>query len=576
MRSLFRVPAAAGRAPRDEARTHGAARAGGRHEQAFEVGTFEYVRAGSEIALVRVEARNAGCGAASLVTADGERHDALPAAGEQDNGWHAAFAVSLSAIEGAQAELSLAFAGGETLVLGRPVERPLECGCSGTQAAGTDWPQRAPAIEAHDSQPAGAQGPAEPTTLEERLIDSLAALDDADAVRDQLERRCALAERGLAEFRDKLVQAWGESSELRELLDARERTHRESAEEARARREAAAVLRTALAAREHELGATRAEVERVCAELAGELAARGELERVTCEEREAAQEREGALRRDAGAALGEFERARDEVDSVRSLVERASAEAARASDAAAAAESELAEARVMVDEARASAEERAERVEQSERLLAQTSERFEAARAEAEQHREEARRQGEDADRQREEYESQVAALAESEAQLRAQLEALQSRYGRREGRRLGRRRRTEPAAADAPGASEHLEATITELRARIDELEREGSAQFRGSEGDDAESGARHAAAMADLHAALDACGAVEAELREALTSERQRNAEARQQLAALRGRLADRPQQDQPPRAPGWSAVDQDLIERIARAKSLAGMPD
>src|SRR5437763_1954126 len=57
---------------------------------------------------------------------------------------------------------------------------------------------------------------------EEELGDNSQDLADARAILEQLERRCKISERNLAELRQKLLLAWTESGELRRLLDARE------------------------------------------------------------------------------------------------------------------------------------------------------------------------------------------------------------------------------------------------------------------------------------------------------------------------------------------------------------------
>jgi hypothetical protein len=128
---------------------------------------------------------------------------------------------------------------------------------------------------------------------DEELGNRSQELADARALVEQLERRCGISERNLTELRQKLLLAWTESTELRQLLEDREEAHQASKKEAQRLRD----------------------VER---ELTEAQAAAEQLE----EERA----RNGLLQGMADSALEAFQRARSETDKAHAELEELRAE----------------------------------------------------------------------------------------------------------------------------------------------------------------------------------------------------------------------------------------------------------
>ena len=167
---------------------------------------------------------------------------------------------------------------------------------------------------------------------EEELGNSSLDLADAQALLEQLRRRVDISERNLGDLRQKLIVAWTESSELRQLLDDREDAHEKAKAEARRRRAMEGELRALLTRQEEELSAARDDVQRRCDELAGELSRREAGEQLAIGELEEARVRAVALQDAARSALEGFEQARGEADQTRSLLDQARASAAGAVD----------------------------------------------------------------------------------------------------------------------------------------------------------------------------------------------------------------------------------------------------
>ena len=176
---------------------------------------------------------------------------------------------------------------------------------------------------------------------EEQLGDKSQDLSDARALLEQLERRCEISERNLTDLRQKLLLAWTESSELRQLLDAREGTHERTKHEVRRRRAAERELRVLLGRQERDLVAARERMEDRCAELADELAKREAGARLTHDELEEARARTLRLQEDARNALRDFEQARGEAERTRVELEQLRAELAEVRGEAKAARARL-------------------------------------------------------------------------------------------------------------------------------------------------------------------------------------------------------------------------------------------
>lgn len=197
-------------------------------------------------------------------------------------------------------------------------------------------------------------------------------------------------------------------------------------------------------------------------------------------------------------------------------------------------------------------------------LLREELERQREAAARAPEARAE-RRAGdlEAAERRLADYVQRLATAAEIERGLRARIESLESRP-------VGDAGVVTPTEAESGGSERH-EATVVELRARIAELEHAAEARIDPDASDAQE--------LDRLRHALDAQRVIEDDLRAMLASAKRQADEARREVAALRGTLANSPRRidrREPVKAPDdedWSALDQDLIERLTKAKQLSG---
>jgi hypothetical protein len=262
----------------------------------------ELLPTGVDAALLRVGGRweNAAPGGIQLyVPSDGAGSlvDALPpgvlVSGDGD--WSAAFSVDPAAV-------------GERLALVPAVGRAVAFAIDDAVPA----EPKAREVE----RPAGSD-------TELRLERALEDLADAEALVSQLRRRCELSERGVSDFRDKLVQAWGEAAEMREMLDSREAAHATVKE--RAGSALAVVSRLEARARrsEDELAARRQEMEEQCALLDAELERRAGAEA-------GAREVSDEMRAQAADALERFEAARSDADVFSERLAKAERELAEA------------------------------------------------------------------------------------------------------------------------------------------------------------------------------------------------------------------------------------------------------
>jgi hypothetical protein len=228
-------------------------------------------------------------------------------------------------------------------------------------------------------------------------------------------------------------------------------------------------------------------------------------------------------------------------------------------------ERELAEARQELRALRGDRRPLRERAEAAERDLAAARRELEEGRAELngvddeiDAAREELAGALRDAAAERSSHEIECGELREALDELRAELEKMEAAGGRR---RLGRRRRGSGAAPDdqeEKAALAALEAQVSDRQRRLDELEHDIREQVTCND---------------DLRALLE--------------SEREQAARARAEADDLRRQLARDslrgPAEDQvkptpkPPKptpakdAPPWSALDDELLARIEKAKSL-----
>ena len=438
-----------------------------------------------------------------------ERIEPLPpgASIAADGLWHVAFCVAEAATG---AHLALMTPTGAAIGLPTPT-RPLS----------------APIGPSPDEQELAAEREAR-SEAEDRLAHALEDLSDAQALVDQFRRRCELSERGLAEFRDKLVAAWGEAASMRDMLDEREAAHEAAKVRAREADEVVAEVEARARRSRRELATRRDELEAQCARLQAELEQR-EASELSVAEQLAATE---TLRAEAADALTRFEAARAEADSLESQLAEAQQLADEATAATARAAREILEERHRTDEATRQTDFYSERLAKAERELAETREELERAHALA----------------------GQAGGLVDA-------LEAESAR------------------ADDATRRAEAAEQKLADATARADEAaRREAEAEWRLTE-------AR--AQLAQAGAAGDqtpAQAVVENDLRHLLEKREHELEAARAELAEQRTRYAavasEVPPAEEPPadavageRAEPWSRVDEDLLERLARAKSLAG---
>ena len=551
--------------------------------------------------LLRVAGRWSGRAPAQFALSAGPEHVFLalpPGASLADDGlWSAAFSLAAGL---ASNELSLLTDSGIPVALPAPAERPLE-----------------PPPAAPDAPAAAA--PAAPA---EQLGDALEDLTDANSLVEQLRSRCDIAEGALAELRAEVARAWAESGEVRGLLDTREAAHAGSKERARSLRARVTELEQRLEGRERTLSERRVELQAQCARLEAKLAERTESERTARAAADHAGELNASLQADAGAALAAFEDAKSETMTLRALLARArdraeaseaELEASREQQAAAAtagerleaAAAELAELRAELAEARAAAEQAAAAAAaatfelETERGLAM-AELAEAQRRQAELEATAASAGGRadqaaaelDAERERaneadaalgaarlqvdelqraaaardERFQQTTRALSESEQALRTELDSLtRTDIGDDDGGLLRRRGKVSGRAhREALAELERAQAATAEQAERVTTLQQMTAA----------------------LEAELEERTQVEADLRQLLDARQEELRGARSEAAEARARLAGlategpaapapaaAPDEPEPAAATPWTAADDELVQRIARAKELAG---
>jgi hypothetical protein len=282
----------------------------------FAVERFEHVEVDSASTLLRIVGRqtegNLWSGTLELVVKAGERvhrHRLLapPArigAGEEGDGGsrlQLAFAVPSGLADDPLSRFELALDERPIVELGPP-----------TRINGVETTLRARLEHEHALR----------IHAEEQAADRSQDLADARALLEQEQRRCAISERNLAELRDKLVLAWTESKEMRDLIDLGEARHEATKLEARRRRATERELRALLGRQERDLVAARENVERQCETLAAELTQRKSGERLAREELEIAREREIALQEAARSARETFEQAQADADQTRALLDK--------------------------------------------------------------------------------------------------------------------------------------------------------------------------------------------------------------------------------------------------------------
>jgi chromosome segregation ATPase len=373
-----------------------------------------------------------------------------------------------------------------------------------------------------DEAPAPAEAPTEPdrdatAELEHRLAEALDDLSDARAVVSQLRRRCEMSERGLADFRDKLVQAWSESGELRDLLDSREAAHETAKERERTARAIVDELEARAARSEDELARRRTEMEEQCARLEAELTTRS-----------AAGEAADALRRDVDEALARFEAARAEAAELRSELDeaRTRAESAAAEAERAALETETERARA--SEASESADVYSERLAKAERELGEARTALAVAEARAEVVAGEAAH----AEGLLESERERAGEAERAAGELREQLKASDERVTT-----------LETEAAEAAGLRRRIETETERVRELEEEIiglnERLGEAG--AGESELVEKLRAESSAMDHLQRKLEAETAESKSLREQLEAARAELASAESRASQAQGRLTE-----------------------------------
>ncbi|MEA2427705.1 MAG: hypothetical protein QOF37_1333, partial [Thermoleophilaceae bacterium] len=300
--------------------------------------------------------------------------------------------------------------------------------------------------------------------------DPVEELEQARELIVQLRRRCELSERGLSDFRDKLVQAWGEASHMRQMLDAREATFATATQREEQAHAMVGELETRARRSEQELERQRREMTDECARLEAELARRADDEQLATATAEAA-----AMRAHAAEALERFEAARSEADLLDQRVAQAKSMAGQATDLAAHAARELLAERARNEEAVELAERHSERLAKAERELAEAAEQLAAAQQRIEELE---ANSGE-----------QLAAaqqrIEELEANSGEALAALKAAYAEAERERdgaTGRIGELESKSAETLAELETAQAEAEQLRERVAHAE-QGTAELATSE---------------------------------------------------------------------------------------------
>jgi hypothetical protein len=499
----------------------------GGNDSPASVSVHEHLPADAESALVRVAGSWDGPGPCPLheaqlvVQAGGAGHsfDPLPAPPAADGGrsWRLAFAVPVALLQPVDAREFLRTTNGTIIELPEATRRAL---------AHTAQPEPTPGTASAQPEPV-------PTTDADcdRCRDRIEALE---AQIDELQRRC---ERQLDDLRgtedEQLLKAWTECAQLRELIaDREEELERTSAEAARLRRREK-MLREGLDEITAGLAEWREKTEAECDRLNAEIAARD-------------------------AALANADDAQRQVVELRAELDRAQTQVADLERELAAVSATRTEVETSASGAAAELQALVARAEDAERR---------AADAEAVAAREDSPAPTAELEAARERIAVLEAHAAEAD-RLREKLE--------RRGRRpiFGRRH-----ASGESELSEQLAATTRES----ENLERQVAGlaeQLRTSEEQHETETERARGAIAELEHQLDKQRQVEEDLRALLDSERRQAAEARLVADGLRLRLADLPADDLPAPAPPpeearttWSAMDEELLARLERAKAAAG---
>jgi DNA repair exonuclease SbcCD ATPase subunit len=335
----------------------------------------------------------------------------------------------------------------------------------------------------------------------------------------QLRLRCERDERTLADLREKLVKAWSEVGEMRELLGGREAEHELAAQRWASSDAIIVELEARLENSERELAARRAALESECERLQQELSHRA---------REGAQQTE-ELRAQAAETLASFEKARAESDTLRARLADARALADETLTAAAAAARELAVERARAAESSRLAEELGERLATAEGELAEARERLaalEAQLADAEQRAAAIGAENTTLMAQVEETQSALHAAATDAEQARRRIASLEGEVAEAEGR-------AEAAAAERATLAGQLEEAHTAVAAT------EASAGEAGERIAALDAGAADAAQRAETATAeIESLTVQLAEAKTALESATTRAKVAAEATAAANGR--------------------------------------
>jgi hypothetical protein len=313
---------------------------------AFAVDTFEYVEAGSGVALLRLsgswEAGPPAADVSLVVEAGGERVllDALPAPGADDGSWRAAYSASPELLAGS---FELVVGGEPAVALPAPVEHG---------AAAKAEPQAAEPDTVPEPQPEPAHAPQSPPQplfrrrrqrapepkLTDDLRDALAA--EREARQDAAEER-ARAQRAEALLADELRKTVGKTEQLIERIDGYEHGRISFEEElAAVRRTHAELLAEAREEHAREVGGLREELDAARSELAAALADVEALNEhvdtlheahslelgAARQQRDAAEQRHAALEQQLAEAGAAVEDLRARLDEREAVIERARAE----------------------------------------------------------------------------------------------------------------------------------------------------------------------------------------------------------------------------------------------------------
>ena len=387
----------------------------------------------------------------------------------------------------------------------------------------------------------------------------------------------------------KLVEAWSEANHLRERLTEREHELGEALKElldarneVQPLRDRADALTSELATLNEDLKGSRQATKEArlrATQKAAELdAVRTELE--------AAQPRVEKAERARDRAEQEATQLRDQVKQLEVELAQARAEV---QDAIAHSEGKLQD---VLDESKAAREridqERAEAEAERDRLAGEAQAERERLAEEAKAERDRALAEAEaELTRVQEEAQAERNRLEEQEKEaekLRAEIEKLESGNSRRRG--FGRRANDSELAK----VRAELEERILTQQQRIAELEHDATSFAERAEGAVADSLKER---VAKLESDLDQTKATADDLRALLDSERELVAAARREAQDLRRQLAaakanrEAPAEEQPivakrtpvpddsdaagPDSPPWSALDEELLARIEKAKAL-----